>query len=369
MQNHEDLYANPLLTMRSIIQRVATGPELSKNISKEEAKAAMQFILDDAVDPVQAAVFLIGLRMKRETDDEMIGVLDAVCQATATTQVDVDEVVAIADPYNGYNRSVPAAPFLPAVLAACGVASYTEGVEKMGPKFGATHRQVLEAAGIKTNTSKAEASARLENSDQGWTYIDQSEFSPKLYHLSQLRELIVKRPCLTTIDVLTGPLRARKTHLVTGYVHKPYPRIYAMLARHSNFDSALLIRGVEGGIIPSLRQEGKCFYYHDKQDEQDMDLNPQDLGIKQTVRAATLPDDLKRKDGDNTIAADIPALAQTAAQMGLDALNGKTGPVRDALVYSGALCLWHLQRTSLTQAADNIRKVLDNGKALAQFQS
>ncbi|MDH5800213.1 MAG: anthranilate phosphoribosyltransferase [Gammaproteobacteria bacterium] len=356
--------------MRSVIQRVATGPELSKNISLEEAKAATRFVLDQTVDPVQAAVFLIGLRMKRETDDEMKGVLEAICESTPPTSVEADEVVALADPYNGYNRCVPAAPFVPAVLAACGVAAYTEGVEKMGPKWGATHHQILAAAGIDVNLSSQQAAARLSDSRIAWTYIDQKVFSPKLYQLSELRRLMVKRPCLTTIDVLTGPLRGRqKTHLVTGYVHKPYPRIYAMLARHSGFDSALLIRGVEGGITPSLRQTGKCFYYHDNNAEQDQDLNPTELGISQELRAAPLPENLQRQDDDSTVAADIPALAKTAAQMGLAALRGEAGITRDALIYSGALCLWHVKGTPLPQAADQIRAVLDNGKALQHFQA
>ena len=68
--------------MHSVIQRVATGPELSKNISYDEARSVMNALLDGTADPVQAAVFLIGLRMKRETNDELKGVLDALRDAT-----------------------------------------------------------------------------------------------------------------------------------------------------------------------------------------------------------------------------------------------------------------------------------------------
>ncbi len=37
----EDLLVNPEKTMTSIIKRVATGPELSKSISYDEARAGM----------------------------------------------------------------------------------------------------------------------------------------------------------------------------------------------------------------------------------------------------------------------------------------------------------------------------------------
>ncbi|HSJ97106.1 MAG TPA: anthranilate phosphoribosyltransferase, partial [Myxococcota bacterium] len=107
--------------MHSILKRIATGPELSKDISREEACAGMRAILDRRVDPVQAGIFLIALRMKRETDDENRGMLDAIREATLRATAAVDDVVDIADPYDGFVRTLPAAPFLPALLAACGI--------------------------------------------------------------------------------------------------------------------------------------------------------------------------------------------------------------------------------------------------------
>lgn len=369
----EDLYAHPEVTMRSIIQRIATGPELSKDISQEEAKAGMHFILENQVDPVQAAIFLIALRMKRETDEEMKGVLDALLGVTNTVTADVEDVVALADPYDGYNRTLPASPFLPAVMADFDVHMVSEGVESVGPKYGATHKQILRAADVTVDLSPEQAAMRLADEDIGWAYVDQSRYAPKLYDLMQLRTKIVKRPALTTLDVLMGPIRgANKTHLVTGYVHKPYPRIYAMLARHAGFDSCLLVRGVEGGVTPSLRQAGKCFYYQDKGEEIALDLNPQELGIEQTVRAAPLPDDLPKsaRPGDEiAIAVDIDAMAKAAAEEGLQVLEGKLGPVRDGLIYSGALVLFHLQRfDSLEKAAEAVRDVLDRGSALSRVK-
>lgn len=354
--------------MRSIIQRIATGPELSKDITREEARAGMRMILDGTADPVQAAIFLIALRMKRETDDENIGVLEAIADVTETVTADVDDLLVLSDPYDGYNRTVPASPFLPVVLAACGVPTVSEGVETMGPKFGVTHRQVLRAAGVQVDLSPRQAAEALADGQRGWSYVDQSRFCPPLHGLTDLRSKIVKRPAITTVEVLTGPVRGRaRTHLMTGYVHKPYPRLYALLARHMGFDSLLLVRGVEGGVIPSLRQAGKCVYYHNKGEEQSLDTDPKALGIDQSVRAAQLPEDLPKaaRAGDEiAIAVDMGTLAEYTADMGKRALAGESGPVRDALIYSGALALFHLGRqSSLAQAADAVRKVLDSGAA------
>lgn len=365
--------ADPAALMRSILKRIATGPELSKDISREEACAGMRLVLDGQVDPVQAGVFLIALRMKRETDDENRGVLEAIREATHRATAPVDEVVDIADPYDGFNRTLPASPFLPPVLAACGLAAVTHGVQSMGPKYGVTHRQVLDAAGVPVDLGPEEAAARLGDPLIGWAYTDQKAFCPKLHRLAALRTLIVKRPALTTAEVLAGPVRGRlKTHLVTGYVHKPYPRIYALLARHAGFDSALIVRGVEGGVIPSLSQTGKVFHYHDRGEETSTEFKPAELGIEQTVRAPRVPGaaaDGATEDDEAGPVFEPATIAKAAAAAGQAALAGEPGPTRDSLIYGAALCLWHLgRRASLQSAAEAVRGVLDRGEALNRLQ-
>ena len=366
--------ANGGALMRSIIRRIATGPEMSKDIPRDEARRGMRLVLDGAVDPVQAAVFLIALRMKRETDDENLGLLDAVLETTGTVTAPADDVVDLSDPYNGFNRSLPLSAFLPAVLAACGMPAVSHGVESVGPKFGATHHRVLAAAGAPVASTLREVSARLADPGVGWAYCDQSVFNPKLHALTELRSLIVKRPALTTVEVMAGPVRGRRrTHVVTGYVHKPYPRVYAMLARCAGFDSALLVRGVEGGIVPSLRQGAKVWAYHDGGEEQEADVSPETLGIEQTVRAPPLPEGIagyRRKSDDTGGAVDGLAIARAAARAGLEALEGAPGPARDSLVYAAALILRHTGKAQgLAGGAALARAVLDDGRARSHFQS
>lgn len=351
--------------MRSIIQRIATGPELSKNISIEEARAGMKGILENQINPVQMTMFLIALRMKRETDEEFTGILHAIRDLTHTVTASVDEVLDIADPYDGFNRTLPASPFLPAILASCGVPTVSHGMETLGPKYGITHRQILRAAGIPVDLTPQQAVNRLETI--GWTYIDQSQYCPSLHNLVDFRNTMIKRSALTTVETLIGPIRGKsKTHVVNGYVHKAYPRIYALLARAVGFDSALLVRGTEGGIIPSLRQPAKCFYYHQLGEEHSVDIDPVSLNIHQTTRAVNLgetAEEITFTDENRNLAL------QKSVEMGLAALKGEKNITRDALIYAGALCLWHLKRCStLETAADQIRSVLDNGAAFEHFE-
>ncbi len=354
--------------MRSAIQKVATGPEYSKDLSFEEAHQAMQVMLQGLADPVQVGVLLIALRMKRETLDEYCGSLQAVREMTDTAVAEVPDVLDVSDPYDGFTRGLPVSPFLPAVLAACGVPTVSHGLDSIGPKYGATHRSVLRAAGLPVDLTTRQAAARLADPAIGWAYVDQERFCPALYALTDLRKRIVKRPILTTIETLVGPVRGReRTHLMCGYVHKAYPPIYAHLARFSGFHTAAIVRGVEGGLTPSLKQPAALVHYHERGPEEVLQLDPADLGIRQQTRAVPLPPELA---ADETGRLDIAAVSAAAAEAGLAALQGEAGPARDSLVYAGAIALFNLGREKdLPAAADRVRRALDDGSALARLRA
>lgn len=368
----DTLPSDPKLLMRSIIQRIATGPDLSKDISRTEAHLGTRAIIENAIDPIQVGIYFIALRMKRETQDENRGVLDAVLETTRRVTADVDEVVDIGDPYDGYTRCLPAAPFLGPLLAELGVHVVSHGLDKVGPKYGVTVRHVLEAAGVPVNLTPAEAAARLADPAVGWSYVDQAQSNPGMHNLIPLRSQMIKRQVLTTVEVLSKPIVGKlKTHFVTGYVHKPYPPVYADLAREAGFDTACIVRGVEGGVIPSLRQTGKYFHYHDKGAETEATIDPVALGIDQPVRAVPLPGSVATAEGADEIVAaiDVQATARAAAEAGLQALKGEKGASYDSLVLAGSIVLHHVGKAaSVAEAAAQIRAVLDAGKAAARVR-
>ncbi len=360
------------ITLRHCIQKVATGPEYSKDLNFEESYSAMRQILDDSVDLVQAGVFLIALRMKRETQDENKGALQAIRETMDIVSAPVKTVLDIADPYDGFLRHLPMSPFLPAVLASCEIPTFTHGIELVGPKYGVTYAKILRAAGIKTDRTTQDAAELL--GDVGWAYVDQSQFCPSLHRLESLRSRIVKRPLLTTIEVLLSPIRGReKTHYVTGYVHKAYPPVYLDLARFLSFDSAAVVKGNEGGIIPSLKQPSRLFEYHGDGEIQPRELDSDSCGRKQTVRAVPVPDDLPEasvQNDDIGATIDVDSMAAITAEIGIRALKGEKGIALDSLIYGGAIILSHLRKqTSLNEAAKTIAKQIDNGEAYARFKA
>ncbi|KAA0445300.1 MAG: anthranilate phosphoribosyltransferase [Candidatus Thioglobus sp.] len=348
--------------LKSIIQRIATGPDLSKDIAFAEARDGMQAILGGKIDDVRAAIFLIALRMKRETMDENEGILAAILAMSDKQQVDVDKLVDLGEPYSGYNRSIPISAFLPPLLAELGLPTVIHGLDRVSPKFGLTHRHINQALGVDVDISTEQAKKRLENPAIGWSYIDQASYCSGLHDLVPLRERLIKRTVINTVETLIAPLRGKTTHSILGYVHKPYPPIYAHLAAVSGMDSALLVRGVEGGVVPSLRQKGLMVSYQGEEEKDRVDIEPKSLGIEQELRAIALPQGL-------SVENDIEALAQHTVNLGKAALAGEKGMFYDGLVLAASLVLWHTKEAnSLPEAAAKVKGILDTSAALKRLK-
>ena len=349
--------------IRSVIQRIATGPEFSKSISLEEADLAMSAILNNEISDVQSAIFLIAMRMKRETIDENIGILLALLKLTDCNQSSVENLVDIGDPYSGYNRSIPISSFLPVLLAELDLPCIIHGLDSVSPKYGLTHRHINKALGLDVDLSVAEATSRLEDEAIGWSYLDQSKYCKTLHDLVPLRNQVIKRTILNTVETLIGPIRGINTHSILGYVHKSYPPIYASLCEKAGFTSSLLIRGVEGGVVPSLRQKGLMISYYGGIEKNKVDIDPKLLGIDRELRSIGYP-----KKFENL--TNKALLAEYVVDLGCSALSGDKGMFYDGLVYCSSLILWHLGKSkTLPLAAEMVRTALDSGKALARLKT
>lgn len=343
--------------LAAAIKKVATGPHLSKDLSFDEAQDAMAEILTGNADPVRAAIFLIALRMKRETDIENWGMLSAMRAVSNQVSVEVETLLDLADPYNGYNRHCPIAAFLPAVLAACGLPTVSQGVIEMAPKFGVTHAQVLAESGIAIDLTPEQAAKQIEQAGIGWAYLDQAQATPALFGLKDLRTQMIKRPSLSSLEKLVKPLSAKgNTHLLLGFVHKAYPAMLADLALRAGYTSAFLARGLEGGIIPTLREPAHCYQWARDVELIKVTCDPVDAGINQTTRGLKPTVD--------------KVTASETAQRGLAALSGEQGVAYDSLVYGGALALMHCGiADSLEEASKHVRITIDKGSALACFNA
>ena len=350
--------SNIQLAMREAIQNIAVGPDRGRDISREHAALVMEGILDGVVDEVQAAIFLIALRMKRESMEEFSGILQALKDTSRSITSKVDDVLVLADPFDGYARNASMTPFIPAVLAVNELNVVLHGVESVGPKYGVTAQQVYARAGAEVNSSVEQATTCLEQN--GCCYLDQSQYAPKLYALNDLRGRIIKRSALTTLERILCPLTGSKsTKLALGYVHKAYPEIYSKMAFQSGYDSVLLFKGVEGGLAPALNKPLRRYVF-DRSAPAGLATDKQiiETEFAKSARTSAAPLPLDESSIDRTL------------DMGMEALNGKRCTATESLVFASANILSGLDGSiSLDVAVEKVWACLDNGSAEARFDA
>lgn len=280
----------------------------------------------------------------------------ALQEQVETVVASVDSLINLADPFDGYVRTATITPFIPAVLAALGLKCTMHGVESVGPKHGITAHKVYKLAGIDTAPSVRKACATLER--HGWAYIDQRQYAQSLNQLHELRDRLVKRTALTTLERILMPIKGtRETHLVLGYVHKAYPDIYSEVALAAGYDSVLLLKGLEGGLAPAINKPLRR-YHVTKSDA----VSPQ----KHIEEVSAL---FNRNVSGPSLRSEQNHVEQALA-VGLEALSGTQGVARDSLTLASAnILLSHSHFTSLADAVENVHRCLDNGSAQASFES
>lgn len=348
--------------MREAIQKVAVGPDRGRDMSRDEAFSVMKQILSGDADEIQIAVLLIALRMKRESLDEFLGLFDSMQDSVQTVQADVPELFCLADPFDGYVRTVTMTPFIPAVLASCGLPAVLHGIETVGPKHGVTAHKVYRKAGMSVDLNATQVATQI--AQKGWGYIDQKEYAPSLYQLESLRDRIVKRTALTTLERLLMPIKGGKTHFVLGYVHKAYPSIYAAVAESAGYDSTLLLKGVEGGLAPALNKPLRRFFIEGGL--------PSDVdGQKELIESETLFD-AKSAAQPLSCAGDffIEQAVDECLATGLAVLEGEKCLARDSLALAAGQILYaHKRALSLDEAVKRVYECLNDGSALARFNA
>jgi anthranilate phosphoribosyltransferase len=328
------------------IRRVAVGPRASRDLTREEARDALDQILTKSVSELRAGVLLIALRMKRETLDENRGMLDALREHACGVVAPVDAVLDLADPYNGYRRVPHFAPFVAAVLAAAGVPTVIHGGAGIPPKRGCTHRAVLRELGGDVDAPVAAIAARLAT--VGWGYVDVCQHSPALAALRSLRDEIVKRPALSALEKLILPIRGRQeTRLAVGYVHQGYDEALHAVVEDDPALVVRVVRGAEGHVDLKTWTETKGMDRSIGGTLGAVSLDPTDAGI------APLRFD-----------PNLQVTPSVVAQLGADALAGVGGPAAEQIVWTaGCLLHWMAAAPDPGQGVEKARKTIADGRA------
>ena len=224
------------------IRLLARGKTKSRDLTLEEAEAAWAMIMADEVEPEQLGAFLMLMRLKEETAEEVAGFVRGARQAIhipdGAPAVDLDW-----SSYAGKRRQLPWFVLAAMVLVQNGVKVFMHGTDGHTPDriyTGAT----MKALGVAMAGSIEEAAESIRTC--GFAYLPLEKLSPRMEQIIGMKPILGLRSPAHTICRLLNPFAA--PNLLQGIFHPSFMPIHQKSMRLLEQPNAMVFRG-EGGEI------------------------------------------------------------------------------------------------------------------------
>jgi anthranilate phosphoribosyltransferase len=232
---------------RSTIKAVGTGERGRRALSFAEAREAIAALLAGDVSPAQAGAFLIAMRLKGETPEELAGFAQGLRDAAVELRPPPGvPLVACAGAYDGVSEAPQLSLAAAAAAAACGVGVVVHCGTTLGPKFGLTAADVLGALGGPLVPGPADSEAMLARS--GVCVVHAGEALAGWRALAELRDEVGPRGPVHSAEKLVDWFGASR--FVVGYTHHPYrDRLLGALSLLGAARTAVAVRGLEGSDV------------------------------------------------------------------------------------------------------------------------
>jgi len=234
--------AHPFARFIAILGR---GRHLTRPLTVAEAEEAMGMILAGEVLPEQLGAFLMLLRVKEESPEEIAGFVRAVRKTLPSQHgADIDF-----SSYAGKKRQLPWFLLAAFALAQSGRKVFMHGFDGHTPGRLYTG-DVLRAIGVSPAQHLAEAGARMHK--HNFAYLDLAAISPPLAKMMGFKPILGLRSPVHTLARMINPFGA--PCLLQGIFHPNYMATHSGAAKILGERNMIVFRG-EGGEIE--RRPGK----------------------------------------------------------------------------------------------------------------
>jgi len=236
---HHEQTPHPEHPFAEIVRILGKGKKGSRPLTQEEAYRAMGMILSDDVLPVQLGAFLMLMRVKEETAEELAGFVQA---ARASFNITDDGLVDLDwSSYAGKRRHLPWFLLSALLLAENGITVFMHG--SSGHSAGRLYTEnMLGYLGLKPASSQVEAKQQLMQ--QHFSYLSLEHFCPKLHEIIGLRPILGLRSPVHTLVRLLNPFNA--AYSIQGIFHPSYRPVHQQAAALLNQPHMAVLKG-EGG--------------------------------------------------------------------------------------------------------------------------
>jgi anthranilate phosphoribosyltransferase len=329
------------MTMQEALARLLDGADLGR----AEARGVMDIVMRGEATPAQIGGFLVALRVKGETADEIAGCAEAMRAHVLAVSPQRDDLVDTAgtggDGGQTFNISTAAA----LVAAAAGAAVAKHGNRAVSSASGSA--DVLEALGFQLDLPPA----RIERSidELGFGFLFAPAHHPAMRHAAPVRKDLAARTVFNVLGPLTNPAGARAQ--IVGVYSPDLVRTIAEVLALLGSRRAFVVHGAGG--IDELSPAGPNLVWEvDAGSVRERTIDPLDLGVPRCD-----PQELR---GGSPV--------ENAAAI-REIFDGAGGGRRDAVLLNAAGAIAASGRAAdLDEGLEQAREALDSGAAGARLE-
>jgi anthranilate phosphoribosyltransferase len=314
---------------------------LGRDLTADEARAAMTEILDGAATDAQIAGFIVALRMKGETVDELRGLVDAMFGAAERVTLDVDgPVIDIVGTGGDRSHTINVSTLSALVVAGAGGRVCKHGNRAASSSTGAA--DLLEALGVRLDCGPAEVARCVAEAGMGFC------FAPRYHPAMRFAGPARKQLGIPTAFNFLGPLAnpAGVARLMIGVADPSMAERMAGVLAARDCERALIVHGDDGLDELTLSTTSQVVDLNEGKIET-YSIDPEALGLTPAPREALVGGD--------------PAVnAEYARQV----LAGEPGPRRDVVCLNAAAGLLVAGvADDLPSGLEAARASIDSGRA------
>ncbi len=311
------------------------------SLSREAARAVMTEVLDGAASPAQIAAFMVALRMKGETVDELVGMVEAMLAASTRVEVDTSgPVVDLVGTGGDRAHTINVSTISALVVAGAGGKVCKHGGQAASSACGSA--DLLEALGVAIALGPAGVARCVEEAGIGFCFAPR--YHPAMRHAGPSRRDLGIPTAFNILGPLSNPARVRR-YLIGVADERMAERMAGVLATNGAV-RALIVHGGDG--LDELTTTGTSTVVELRDGAvTTWSVDPQALG-------------LARADREDLVGGD----AQRNADLARAVLGGDAGPHRDIVTLNaGAGLVAAGLAEDLAAGMEAARRSIDSGAA------
>jgi anthranilate phosphoribosyltransferase len=228
-----------------------------KELPAKTTQQLGQFLLSGQPGDGARAIAAIALRVRYETTEEYLSLLDVLNKSIHPDFLKKPPagkpIIQLAEPFDGVDHNYLITPCLADFLQRMSYRVLTLVGRNSGPKDGNNLYDLAQKLKLKYLQKSYQLTAEKP---KGGFYVDQKDLCPALDRWVDLRQDIIKRPFLATLEKFLNPCKA--DIIITSAFHGAYGEKMAQIAEQAGFKGSIVVRnGVEGTIAFPLTRPAK----------------------------------------------------------------------------------------------------------------